>query len=85
MKKSELQQIIREEVMDVLNAKNAKNKKQRLSENTALFDRMEGVNRFKTMDSLRRNIKELVEVWEEEGFEKDDIMKYLEFLVNGGW
>lgn len=85
MKKSELQQVIREEVMDVLNAKNAKNKKQRLSENTALFDRMEGVNRFKTMDSLRRNIKELVEVWEEEGFEKDDIMKYLEFLVNGGW
>lgn len=50
-----------------------------------LFNRMEAVNRFKTLDSFKNKLNELVEVWKDEGFEKDDILKYIDFLIEGGW
>lgn len=50
-----------------------------------IFDRMESSVKRTTLHSFQNNLNELVKDWEEEGFEKDDILKYIDFLIEGGW
>lgn len=49
------------------------------------FDRMEGIVKRTTLHSFQNNLNELVKDWEDDGFEKDDILKYIDFLIKGGW
>lgn len=50
-----------------------------------IFDRMEGLANMRTLAGFKSNLDSLVNDWEEEGFEKDDILKYIDFLIEGGW
>ena len=65
MKKSELQQIIREEISKSLNEINAAK--------LEMFDRMDGLANIQDMKMFNTKLKALVNDWYDEGFEIKDI------------
>ena len=74
MKKSELQQIIREEISKSLNEINATKRE--------MFDRMDGLANIQDMKMFNTKLKSLVNNWYDEGFEIDEIKEYINFLID---
>jgi len=70
MKKSELRQIIREELSNI-------------SEIAPYYkDRMEGLAPMRELKVLKDMLRILTTEWTREGFEKEDVIEYLEDFVN---
>ncbi len=74
MKKSELQQIIREEISKSLNEINATKRE--------MFDRMDGLANIQDMKMFNTKLKALVNDWYDEGFEIKEIKEYINFLID---
>jgi hypothetical protein len=73
MKKSELRQIIKEELKKSINEG---------VYGPQYFDRMEGLANINNLNMFKRSLRELLADWMEEGFEREDITEYVSYLVN---
>ena len=72
MKKSELRQLIREEISKVANE----------SIGFSTIDRMSGLANINDLKILETKLRILTTDWLNEGFEKDDVIGYLTWFVN---
>ena len=72
MKKSELRQLIREEISKVANE----------SIGFSTIDRMSGLVNVNDLKILETKLRILTTDWLNEGFEKDDVIGYLTWFVN---
>ena len=70
MKKSELRQIIREELSNISES------------NESMFDRMEGLAPIRDLKVLKDMLRIVATEWMSEGFEKEDVIEYLEDFIN---
>ena len=71
MKKSELKQLIREEIQKTISEVYG----------IETFERMEGIANSEALNQLKEAINKLYGIWIEEGFEKEDVFDYLKFLT----
>ena len=76
MKKSELQQIIREEISKVLREAQYPTSKREM------FERMDGLANVQDMKMFNTKLKALVNDWYDEGFEIKEIKEYINFLID---
>jgi len=70
MKKSELRQIIREELSNISES------------NESMFDRMEGLAPMRELKLLKDYLRIVATEWNSEGFEDEDVIEYLTNFVN---
>jgi hypothetical protein len=71
MKKSELKELIREEIQKTISE----------AYEIETFERMEDIANSEALNQLKEAINELYGVWMEEGFDKEDVFDYLKFLT----
>jgi hypothetical protein len=69
MKKSELRQIIREELSNISEI------------SFSSIDRMEGLANINDLADFKVKLRILTTDWIEEGFEKEDVIEYVEYLI----
>jgi len=72
MKKSELKELIREEIQKTISE----------AYEIETFERMEGLANSEALNQLKEALNKLYGLWLEEGFDKEDIFDYLKFLAS---
>lgn len=71
MKKSELRQLIKEELHNITQE----------NMGNAYYDRMEGLANMSHLKMFKNSLRELLADWMEEGFEREDVVEYVTFLI----
>lgn len=75
MKKSQLRQLIKEEIESIIPISGAGAKYD-------YFDRMEGLSNMHDLPILKTKLRGLTTEWIREGFDKQDVKDYMNFLID---